>query len=270
MDYNFTADLGKGAFGEVKRAEKDGKSIAVKILNIDSEDHKKAALKEARILKQISTPGCHPSLACFYDYRIIGDKLYLEMEYIEGETLDIFANRYRKEGNDEKLYKHLIAIIADITSGLKYMHSRGVIHRDIKPENIIIDKNHDPKLIDIGLACNTFRALCNVDGKNIPCCPGSVGTPLFSAPELLIFGISYFSTDTFSLGATIYNSAIDQYLYKLPERAKLSDLVHAMKYSPLPRLDTTNRFLNNLVNRMVVFEPLGRIPEDEILDLAII
>ena len=268
MSYNFTADLGKGVFGEVKKAEKEGKSIAVKILNIESPAYKKLALKEVQLLKEISSPKCHPSLACFYDYQIVGDKLYLEMEFIEGETLNLFAKRYR--GDEQNLYKYLIAIIADISSGLKYMHSRGVIHRDIKPENIIINTKNNPKLIDIGLACSTLKdnkpILCNVDKRNINCCSGAVGTPLYSAPELLLFKISYFSSDMFSLGASIYNAAIDKFLYELDSNATMNDLLYAIRYSPLPKLETNNSELNYLVNRMLVFEPLDRITEEEILE----
>jgi mitogen-activated protein kinase 1/3 len=35
--------------------------------------------------------------------------------------------------------------------GLLYMHSANVIHRDIKPSNLLVNKNCDLKICDLGL-----------------------------------------------------------------------------------------------------------------------
>jgi mitogen-activated protein kinase 1/3 len=36
--------------------------------------------------------------------------------------------------------------------GLLYIHSANVIHRDLKPSNILVNKNCDLKICDLGLA----------------------------------------------------------------------------------------------------------------------
>lgn len=36
--------------------------------------------------------------------------------------------------------------------GLLYIHSANVMHRDLKPSNILVNKNCDLKICDLGLA----------------------------------------------------------------------------------------------------------------------
>jgi serine/threonine protein kinase len=273
MDYKRLERVGKGSFGEVWKAERyDGKIIALKIMEIEGNKMKETALREVKLLKEISTPSCHPSLACFYDYKVENNTLYLEMEFIEGQTLTKFAKQYRSQGNLLPLYKHLIAIIYDVCKGLQYMHEKGIIHRDIKPDNIMIDKNNNPKLIDIGLSCSTFnkqgeQETCRVEytsKEKVPCCVGSIGTPLYEAPETLLDSLSYFSSDIFSLGATIYTSAMGIDLF--PRVMNINQLLKAVEFEEYPRLNTPNISLNVLVNNMVVKNPLKRMTATGIID----
>jgi mitogen-activated protein kinase 1/3 len=39
-----------------------------------------------------------------------------------------------------------------ILRGLLYLHSANVMHRDLKPSNILVNKNCDLKICDLGLA----------------------------------------------------------------------------------------------------------------------
>ena len=39
-----------------------------------------------------------------------------------------------------------------ILRGLLYIHSANVIHRDLKPSNLLLNKNCDLKICDLGLA----------------------------------------------------------------------------------------------------------------------
>ncbi len=38
-------------------------------------------------------------------------------------------------------------------SGVNYLHSQhGVVHWDLKPENLLLDDNHNIKIVDFGLS----------------------------------------------------------------------------------------------------------------------
>ena len=47
-------------------------------------------------------------------------------------------------------------LIYQICLAVKHLHDMNIAHRDIKPQNIIITKNQILKLIDFGLAKETF------------------------------------------------------------------------------------------------------------------
>ena len=65
--------------------------------------------------------------------------------------------------------------MAQILSGLAYMHSRNISHRDMKPENVIYNpQTGEVKIIDFGFACiskDKLRVFC--------------GTPSYMSPEIV-------------------------------------------------------------------------------------
>ena len=163
-----------------------------------------------------------------------------------------------------------MAIIKDIVPGLQYLHSKGIIHRDIKPDNIMIDKNNQPKLIDIGLACNALtggyqEGGCNLDGKPEACCLGNAGTPLYMAPESLLNNVYYFGSDIFSLGASLYKAATGKFVY-FPEPKTYPELLNMVKFVEIPVLETSNIQLNNFINLMLKRKVQNRITTQEIIN----
>ena len=71
------------------------------------------------------------------------------------------------------------------------------MHRDIKPANILISKNIC-KLADFGFAIDDV----GVDSSNVR--KFSVGTPLYMAPETLIYNTYSEKSDIWAIGVVLY------------------------------------------------------------------
>ena len=261
QNYELVSKLGKGAGGTVYKAirKSDNKTIALKIIDAlpDSTSYKNA-IQEIKVLKEIAGPNCHPNLACYYDhsYDPVKGEIYIEMEFIDGETLFDFAKKYRDEHpmKNYLLYKYLLLILKDILKGLLYIHDKNVLHNDIKPENIMIDKNLVPKLVDFGLSCDAH--ICKMGTL---CCSGFSGTPDFASPEMYSNEVRYPASDIWSLGVTLYVMALGKYPFDYGNEPTIQDIMLTVRDENPEKLNTNNQFLNYIVNNSLI-----KIPEDRI------
>ena len=94
---------------------------------------------EIKILFQIS----HPNIVRIYNYYLYPNmKLgYLQMEYIEGMSIDKYEPFSNNEWNN---------IFIQVVNAFKYLEEKEILHRDIRPQNILIDKYGNVKIIDFG------------------------------------------------------------------------------------------------------------------------
>ncbi len=125
-------------------------------------------------------------------------RLYLVMEYVEGELLSVLMQR-------EHRLSIPIAVdfaiqIADV---LVYLHDRNVVHRDLKPSNVMIMPDNRIKLIDFGIALDASMRKITWSGLSQP-----IGTPDYMAPEQIKGRRGSARTDIYSLGIILYEMLI--------------------------------------------------------------
>lgn len=89
----------------------------------------------------------HPNIVRLLDFGHM-DSIgwYIQMEYIDGITLEQFLVTKPSKATRRKLINQLL-------DALSFLHERQIIHRDIKPSNILITRNGATvKLIDFGVS----------------------------------------------------------------------------------------------------------------------
>lgn len=173
--YNFTGNLGKGAFASVYRVQTKHEGTVFAAKELDKRRFLKNGVldikfdNELKIMQNLK----HPNIVAYVDYRNYDHWVYIIMELIpHGElSMELRARAYLPETEVQQITRQIL-------HALYYLHQRGVTHRDIKPDNILI-ANRNPlivKLSDFGLSkCVTdqetfLRTFC--------------GTLLYCAPEI--------------------------------------------------------------------------------------
>ncbi len=95
-----------------------------------------------------------------------------------------------------------------IASALDMALKHDLLHRDIKPGNILFNADHEPKLVDFGLAQKTDAEQESDDV--------TWGTPYYVAPEKIKREPETFLSDMYSLGATLYHALIGRVPFDAP------------------------------------------------------
>jgi len=90
-----------------------------------------------------------------------------------------------------------LALTIDIASGLKYLHSIGLVHGNMCPENILVTDCGRACIADVGVNALIVREICKWF------CP-IPSAWAYKAPEELMSGIRNRSTDVYSFACTIY------------------------------------------------------------------
>ena len=111
------------------------------------------------------------------------------MEFEKGGSLLDSIRNGKEYSKDE-----ILRMIQDITSGLCYLLSKGLMHRDIKPHNILISEEGRMKLCD-------FEFLKDIDHSTHSI---TIGHPGYMAPEFNLQNGKYTEKiDIWSLGMTL-------------------------------------------------------------------
>lgn len=157
--------------GEVYLAtNRRGGHVAVKMLRESIEDDPEARLRldrEVRALRRVESP----YVAQVLDADLSGDRPYLVMEHIKGESLHDAVRRGGPLPEPD-----LIPLAQGLATALAIVHAAGIVHRDLKPANILVGAD-GPVLIDFGIAQVLDATRLTMTGTFL-------GTPGYAAPEL--------------------------------------------------------------------------------------
>ena len=197
--YRVVRMLGAGGMGEVFLAEDTRLHRRVALKAIPSSEHGEASrrlMREARAAARLN----HPGIAAVHDVIEQDGRLFIVMEYVDGEPLSALA------AAGPLAVARVVEIGIQLTDAVAFAHGHGVVHRDIKPANVMLTTSGHVKLLDLGIARLT---------EPVPAAPSAsldttatampfAGTPPYMAPELLLGGTATPATDVYSLGVLLY------------------------------------------------------------------
>ena len=186
--------IASGGIGTVYRAwdSKLERLVAVKLLKPEWRDDAAALesfYKEARACAGLN----HTNIVHIYTYDEFENKRYLVMELADHGSLDDRIEKYKVLPELE-----VLDIGIKIASALNLILKHNMLHRDIKPGNILFNGDHEPKLVDFGLAHD-------IDAEPDPT-DVVWGTPFYIAPERVRREKETFLSDMYSLGTTLYHA----------------------------------------------------------------
>ncbi|MCC7062009.1 MAG: protein kinase [Planctomycetes bacterium] len=188
--------IATGGMGEVylARHRELGTEVAIKLLPAMPLEAASAVrerfAREARLTAKVQHPGVVKVLAS----DVAGDRPYLVLELVFGETL---RQRLARGPMSIAEAARAAAATADV---LAAAHAEGVLHRDIKPDNVMLSNDGSVRVLDFGIA----RAMS--DEAPLTRTGEILGTPEYMAPEQLLFGpeATDARTDVHALGVLLY------------------------------------------------------------------
>ena len=203
--YEVRGYLGSGGHSIVYDARQiiTTQRVALKLLRVETLRRSRDAVaqaerfeREMKVIAQLN----HPHIVRLLDAgRLPDERLYLALEFVEGETLGALCQR---TGGVEPA--EASRIMLQVLDALVFAHERGVIHRDLKPHNIMVTGSgarRHAKVLDFGIAALVGDARTE-DYRPLTATGEFNGTPAYMAPEQLVQGTPTASADIYAWGLT--------------------------------------------------------------------
>ncbi len=140
--------IGSGGMGVVYAAYDPDldRKLALKLLHRDEHERDERTrlrlLREAQALARVS----HPNVIQVYDVGTFEDRVYIAMEFVEGQTLHEWLDSQPRELSE------ITAIFSQAGHGLAAAHAKDLVHRDFKPDNVIVTRDGRAVVLDFGIA----------------------------------------------------------------------------------------------------------------------
>ncbi|XP_010631165.1 serine/threonine-protein kinase PAK 4 isoform X3 [Fukomys damarensis] len=241
--------IGEGSTGIVCIAtvRSSGKLVAVKKMDLRKQQRRELLFNEVVIMRDYQ----HENVVEMYNSYLVGDELWVVMEFLEGGALTDIVTHTRM--NEEQIAAVCLAVL----QALSVLHAQGVIHRDIKSDSILLTHDGRVKLSDFGF--------CAQVSKEVPRRKSLVGTPYWMAPEL-ISRLPYGpEVDIWSLGVMVIEMVDGEPPYFNEPPLKAMKMIRDNLPPRLKNLHKVSPSLKGFLDRLLVRDPGQRATAAELL-----
>ena len=231
--------VGRGGMGDVYAAydpELDRK-IALKLLNGGRSGSASPAPSRGRLLKEAKSIArlTHPNVVVVHDAGTIDDRVFIAMEFVEGQTLAAWL------GRRPRTWSEVREIFLSAGRGLAAAHAARIVHRDFKPQNVMVADDGAVRVMDFGLASDSSdtdggpvepaRAevadFASTTALALTRTGSLVGTPAYMAPEQFKGEAADARTDQFSFCVSLYEALCGERPFATDSLAGLMEAVVA-------------------------------------------
>ena len=230
--YRLIAELARGGMGIVYLALVRGpagfnKLFVLKELKAhlaEDRDLVSMFVEEARLSAKLS----HPNVVQTIEVGSEGDRHFMAMEYLEGQSYHRILDRASTTSTTVPLHIQL-QILAATLDGLHHAHRLtdfdgarlGIVHRDVSPQNVFVTYDGQVKVVDFGIA----KALDSSRETRAGVLKGKIA---YMAPEQAAGDPIDCRADLFSVGVMLWEAVVGRRMWgsTLNDRQILHALVH--------------------------------------------
>lgn len=228
--YQILDKLGEGGMGAVYKAKhvKLDKIVALKVLAAQVTRVPDAVQRFEREMRAVGKLE-HPHIVRAMDAGEIDGIHYLAMEYVDGVDLQKLV-----KDRGVLTITNACKAIRQSAQALAAAHGAGLVHRDIKPSNLLVGKNGQIKVLDLGLA---LLAEDTAAAEGLTTAGQTFGTPDYMAPEQWEDAHSADPrTDLYALGCTLYYLLIGHAPYGTDQYRTAVGKMKGHVTQPIPEL----------------------------------
>lgn len=285
--YDIRKLLGKGATGTVYLARDTFKGNEVALKTIEPEvflDPEFGTVYRQQFLNEASLAGKlrHPHIVAILDAVVQEDSGHIAMELVTGGDLSqhVAPNKLLPAGD-------VLQIGFKCCGALDYAFREGIVHRDIKPANILVARDSEVTIADVGAEVKISDFGAAYLRKSQAVQTAAMGSPFYMSPEQISGEELTFHSDMYSLGVVLYElltgkrpftgDSIDALVKKIlnedpvpPSRLRAglpaevdTAVLRALKKKSGYRYPTWAEFALELSNASALVLPRKAIPDSE-------
>ncbi|OVA01111.1 Protein kinase domain [Macleaya cordata] len=199
----WTADLSQlfignkfasGAHSRIYRGIYKQRAVAVKMVRIPNQDEETRELLEKQFNSEVALLSrlFHPNIVQFIAACKKPPVFCIITEYMSQGTLRMYLNKKQPYSLSTET---ILRLALDISRGMQYLHSQGVIHRDLKSNNLLLNDEMRVKVADFGTSC--LETQCRAS-------KGNMGTYRWMAPEMIKEKPYTKKVDVYSFGIVLW------------------------------------------------------------------
>nr|CAB3264284.1 serine/threonine-protein kinase Nek10 [Phallusia mammillata] len=258
-DYAIYDILGSGAFGSVYRVKKRSQQtpLALKEVSIgggggkSGKERQKREIDEiVRELSIIREQLRHPNVVRYFSTFEKNDKLYIEMELIEGASLQEHFTSLKEKKEPGMGEARLWRVFIQMCLALRYLHcDKKIVHRDLTPNNVMLGENDKVTITDFGLAKQK---------KDTSDLKSTVGTMMYLCPEMVKNEPYNEKADIWALGCILYQMAMLDPPFLGNNILSIANKIVAGSFPAVKQTDEYSELVQQTVSSCLTVKPVDR------------